>query len=167
MREHYNMAEKRCSSLQSEREEAMIHLEAAERTRRQAEADAHDIREQVNDLSSQIASLSSSKRKIEGEYNALHAELDEALTEARTLDDKAKKAMIDAARMADELRGEQEHSAHLERQRKAAEVQIKEMQARLEEAEAAALKGGKRVIQKLEQRVNFISNFISFSFQAD
>lgn len=154
--------------MQSEREEAMIHLEAAERARRQAESDAHEIREQVNDLQSQIAALSSNKRKVEGEYNALHAELDEALTECRNLDDKAKKAMIDAARLADELRQEQEHSAHLERQRKAGEAQIKEMQARLEEAEAAALKGGKRVIQKLEQRVSFLFYFrLQFQSQGE
>jgi len=33
------------------------------------------------------------------------------------------------------------------------EIQIKEMQARLDEAEQAALKGGKKVIQKLEQKI--------------
>jgi chromosome segregation ATPase len=32
-------------------------------------------------------------------------------------------------------------------------MQVKDLQARLDEAEAAALKGGKRMIQKLEQRV--------------
>lgn len=31
--------------------------------------------------------------------------------------------------------------------------QVKELQARLDEAEASAMKGGKRMIQKLEQRV--------------
>jgi myosin heavy chain 6/7 len=33
------------------------------------------------------------------------------------------------------------------------ELQVKELQVRLDEAEASALKGGKKVIQKLEQRV--------------
>ncbi len=37
--------------------------------------------------------------------------------------------------------------------RKGLEQQIKEMQVRLDEAEAAALKGGKKIIAKLEQRV--------------
>ena len=32
-------------------------------------------------------------------------------------------------------------------------LQVKELQARLDEAEASALKGGKRMIQKLETRV--------------
>lgn len=42
---------------------------------------------------------------------------------------------------------------HIERMRKGLEQQIKEMQVRLDEAEAAALKGGKKVIAKLEQRM--------------
>ena len=32
-------------------------------------------------------------------------------------------------------------------------LQVKELQVRLDEAEASAMKGGKRMIQKLEQRV--------------
>merc|ERR1712002_1220919 len=65
----------------------------------------------------------------------------------------AKKAMGDAARLAEELRSEQEHSQHIEKMRKTLEAQVKELQARLDEAEASSMKGGKRMIQKLEQRV--------------
>uniref|UniRef100_A0A914SGI4 Paramyosin n=1 Tax=Parascaris equorum TaxID=6256 RepID=A0A914SGI4_PAREQ len=61
--------------------------------------------------------------------------------------------MMDAGRMAEELHAEQEHSQNLDRQRKGYEQQIKEMQARLDEAEASALKGGKRMLAKLDQRV--------------
>ena len=42
---------------------------------------------------------------------------------------------------------------HVERIRKGLEVQIKEMQVRLDEAEAAALKGGKKIIAQLEARI--------------
>lgn len=59
----------------------------------------------------------------------------------------------DAARLAEELRQEQEHSQHVDRLRKGLEIQIKEMQVRLDEAEAAALKGGKKIIAKLEERI--------------
>ncbi len=37
--------------------------------------------------------------------------------------------------------------------RKHLELQVRDLQVRLDEAEANALKGGKRLIQKLEQRV--------------
>jgi len=39
--------------------------------------------------------------------------------------------------------------------RKGLEQQVKDLQIRLDEAEASALKGGKRIIQKLETRVIF------------
>lgn len=58
------------------------------------------------------------------------------------------------ARVAEELRVEQEHTMHLERVKKGLEVQIKDMTTRLDEAEQLAMKGGKKIIQKLEGRVN-------------
>merc|ERR1719454_661033 len=61
--------------------------------------------------------------------------------------------MSDAARLAEELRQEQEHAGHIEKMRRTLEGQVKELQGRLDEAEASVLKGGKKMIQKLEQRV--------------
>ena len=60
----------------------------------------------------------------------------------------------DASRLAEELRQEQEHAIQVERLRKGLEQQIKDLQTRLDEAEGNALKGGKRIIAKLEQRVS-------------
>lgn len=45
---------------------------------------------------------------------------------------------------------------NVEKLRKSLEQQVKDLQVRLDEAEANALKGGKRIIQKLEQRVSLI-----------
>ena len=59
-------------------------------------------------------------------------------SEARLSDEKAKKAMVDAARLADELRGEQELALALERDRKLYDCQVKDMQCRLDDAEANA-----------------------------
>jgi hypothetical protein len=61
--------------------------------------------------------------------------------------------VTDAARLAEELRQEQEHALQVERLRKGLEQQIKDLQVRLDEAEGNALKGGKRILAKLEQRV--------------
>ncbi|KAI1711889.1 myosin head (motor domain) domain-containing protein [Ditylenchus destructor] len=153
VREQYLNAEKRATILQSEREELAVALEQAERARKQAEYEAHDMRDQVNDLSAQVNSLSGMKRKLEGELQALHADLDETLNEYKAAEERSKKAMADAGKLAEELRQEQEHSLHIDRMRKGLEMQIKEMQVRLDEAEAAALKGGKKIIAKLEQRI--------------
>ena len=61
-------------------------------------------------------------------------------SEAHLSEDKAKKAMVDAARLADELRNEQEVAQVYERDRKLLECQVKDMQVRLDEAETNALK---------------------------
>ena len=55
--------------------------------------------------------------------------------------------------MAEELKKEQDTSAHLERMKKNLEVTVKDLQHRLDEAENLAMKGGKKQLQKLEGRV--------------
>jgi len=44
------------------------------------------------------------KRNLEGIIHTLHAEIDDALSQAKNNEEKAKRAMIDAARLSDELR---------------------------------------------------------------
>ncbi len=61
--------------------------------------------------------------------------------------------LFQLARVGEELRLEQEHTLHLERVKKGLEAQIKDMSGRLDEAEQMALKGGKKIIQKLEGKV--------------
>ena len=73
--------------------------------------------------------------------------------EARLCEEKASKAMVDAAKLADELRAEQEGAQGLERGRKLGESQLKDMQGRLDEAETNALKGGKKAVNKLDTRI--------------
>jgi len=74
----------------------------------------------------------------------------------KALEDRVVKAEKDAAHFSDELHQERDHASQLEKTRHSQENQIKDMQARLDEAEAAALKGGKKTIQKLEQQVRDI-----------
>ena len=75
------------------------------------------------------------------------------LTESRIAEEKAKKAMIDAARLADELRAEQENAQLAERSRRVLDNQVKDMQTKLDEAEQLAVKGGKKVVSRLEQKI--------------
>ncbi|XP_050503325.1 myosin heavy chain, muscle isoform X7 [Diabrotica virgifera virgifera] len=157
-REQLGISERRANALQNELEESRTLLEQADRARRQAEQELGDAHEQLNDLGAQNASLSAAKRKLETELQTLHSDLDELLNEAKNSEEKAKKAMVDAARLADELRAEQDHAQTQEKLRKALEAQIKDLQVRLDEAEANALKGGKKAIAKLEQRVRELEN---------
>ena len=79
--------------------------------------------------------------------------MDEMASEAGMSEEKSQKAMIDAARLAEELRGEQEAAQGLERERKLLEAQVKDMQARLDDAEQNALKGGKKAMSKMDTRI--------------
>ena len=79
--------------------------------------------------------------------------MDEMANELALSEDKAKKAMVDAARLADELRQEQEVAQTFEKDRKLLDCQAKDLQARLDTAEADALKGGKKAMNKMETRI--------------
>ncbi|CAL4070936.1 unnamed protein product [Meganyctiphanes norvegica] len=152
-REQYGIAERRANALNSELEESRTLLEQSDRSRRQAEADLADGHEQVQNMSSANGLLTVSKRKLEGDMQTLHADLDEMLNEAKHSEEKAKKAMVDAARLADELRSEQEHCQNVEKMRKNLDVQARDLQLKLEESEANAAKTGKAALAKLEHRV--------------
>ena len=74
------------------------------------------------------------------------------LTESGIAEEKAKKSMIDAARLADELRAEQENAQMAERGRRVLDNQVKDMQTKLDDAEQLAVKGGKKVVSRLEMK---------------
>merc|ERR1712083_880715 len=107
----------------------------------------------LSDLTCQNQAIAGAKRKLESEMQTLHGDLDEMGNEAHLSDDKAKKAMVDAARIADELRSEQDVAQAFEKDRKLLECQVKDMQQRLDEAETNALKGGKKAMNKMETRI--------------
>jgi len=152
-REQYGVAERRANALNGELEESRTLLEQSDRARRQAEGELADANENLNCMTTTHNNLGVVKRKLEGELQTLHADLDDMLKEAKHSEEKAKKAMVDAARLADELRAEQEHAQNQERYRKGLDIQVKELTVRLEEAEGNALKASKKTIVKLEGRV--------------
>jgi myosin heavy chain 6/7 len=81
------------------------------------------------------------------------ADLDEMAGEASLSEEKAQRAMIDAARLADELRSEQDLAQCLEREHKLLEAQVKDMQSRVDEAQTNALKGGKKAMTRMDTRI--------------
>ncbi|XP_067229324.1 myosin heavy chain, fast skeletal muscle-like [Chanodichthys erythropterus] len=153
MREQVAMVERRNNLMQAEIEELRVALEQTERGRKVAEQELVDSSERVVLLHTQNTSLINTKKKLEADFIQVQGEVDDAIQESRNAEEKAKKAITDAAMMAEELKKEQDTSAHLERMKKNLEVTVKDMQHRLDEAETLALKGGKKQIQKLEARV--------------
>merc|ERR1719452_6287 len=70
------------------------------------------------------------------------------LVAAKNAEEKAKKAMVDAARLADELRAEQDHATTMASTKNSLSNQLGELEGRLADAEAAAMKGGKSAMAK-------------------
>ncbi|XP_047446426.1 myosin-7 isoform X2 [Mugil cephalus] len=158
MKENMAIVERRNNLLQAELEELRAALEQTERSRKLAEQELLDVSERVQLLHSQNTSLINHKKKLEADTVQLQTEVEDAVQECRNAEEKAKKAITDAAMMAEELKKEQDTSAHLERMKKNMEQTIKDLQHRLDEAEQIAMKGGKKQLQKLEARVRELEN---------
>merc|ERR1712051_921318 len=151
--DHLIAADRKANANQNALEEARTLLEQADRARRIVEQELSDTNETLSEQTCANQAISGGKRKLEAEMQTLGADLDEMASEAAMSEEKAQKAMIDAARLADELRAEQEGAQGLERDRKLLEAQAKDMQARLDDAEQNALKGGKKAMGKMESRI--------------
>uniref|UniRef100_A0A3P8SN64 Myosin, heavy chain b n=1 Tax=Amphiprion percula TaxID=161767 RepID=A0A3P8SN64_AMPPE len=152
-------------------EEALDHLETMKRENKNLQQEISDLTEQIGETGKTIHELEKAKKTVETEKSEIQSaleeaekklesdlvqvqgEVDDAVQEARNAEEKAKKAITDAAMMAEELKKEQDTSAHLERMKKNLEVTVKDLQHRLDEAENLAMKGGKKQLQKLESRV--------------
>jgi len=147
------LADRKCNSNQNALEEARTLLEQADRARRMVEQELADSNETLSDQTCTNQAIQAAKMKNENEMDTLSADLDEMMSEAGMSEEKAQRAMIDAARLADELRSEQDLAQATERVCKLLECQVKDMQAKVDEAQTNALKGGKKAISKMDTRI--------------
>merc|ERR1712209_322241 len=133
-------AERKANSNQNALEEARTLLEQADRARRMVEQELQDTNESLSDQTCTNQAIQGAKMKLESEINTLQADCDEMAGEASLSEEKAQRAMIDAARLADELRSEQELAQSLEREKRLLEAQgkIKSYKKQIEEAEEIA-----------------------------
>jgi len=153
-------ADRRAAAMANGLEESRALLDTADRQRRSAEQELADTNETLAELNNVSQSITASKRKLEAELNQLNADLDEMTNEARLSEDKAARAMVDAARLADELRSEQDLAMNLEKDKKLLEAQCKDAATRADEAEVNALKGGRKAMIKMETRIRELESEI-------
>merc|ERR1712158_336601 len=113
-----------------------------------------DSRSAVNEMGTINSRANSDKRRVEGALHTMQAEIDDLLHQAKNSEEKAKKAMVDAARLADELRSEQDHTTTLSQGKRALETSLGELENRLADANDAAMRGGKSAMaSKLQQKI--------------
>jgi chromosome segregation ATPase len=153
MAEKASLADRRANALQGEMEEARALLDSAERGKRQTEAELAEARAAVNEMNTINSKAGNEKRRLEGAVHTMHAEIDDMLQQAKNSEEKAKKAMVDAARLADELRAEQDHVNTQAKAKRALETQLVELENKLAEANELAMRGGRAAMAKLETRI--------------
>merc|ERR1739848_392085 len=151
--EQVGISERKANALSGEVEESRALLDSAERSKRQLDSELADARTAVNEMGVINSRAMHDKRNVESMIHTLQAEIDDALGQAKNSEEKSKRAMVDAARLADELRSEQDHANAEGRGKRSLDTQLAELENRLSEAEAAAMKGGKAAMSELEIKI--------------
>merc|ERR1711884_40257 len=100
------IAERKGNVLLSEVEEARLLLDTADRARKHVDAEISEVRENMANLSSTNSIISTDKRRLEGDLRGMQQELDNFMNQIKNSEEKTKKAMADAVRLAEELRTE-------------------------------------------------------------
>merc|ERR1712106_546077 len=151
--EQVGISERKAAAPSGEVEESKALLDGADRAQRQLQGDIADSRSAVNNMQTINGRDMTSKRQLESSIHTMQAEVDGMLLAAKNAEEKSKKAMVDAARLADELRAEQDHATSLAAAKNSMGNQLGELEGRLADAENAALKGGKASMAKMEMKI--------------
>merc|ERR1712173_301386 len=157
--ERAGLADRKGNALQGELEESRALLDSADRSKKQADMELSEARGAVNDMTTINSKAATEKRHLESAVHTMHAEVDDLLHQAKGCEEKAKKAMVDAARLADELRAEQDHAAAQEKGKRALQTQINELENRIREMEIelggvqSKTSDAFKVFQKTERRI--------------
>merc|ERR1712203_263332 len=151
--EKAGLADRKATALQGEVEESRALLDSASRSKNQTEMELSEARVAVNDMTTINSKAGADKRRLESAVHTMHAEIDDMLSQAKNSEEKSKRAMVDAARLADELRAEQDHSSTQEKAKRSLDTQVSELEMRLAEANDMASKGGRNAMAKLESRI--------------
>merc|ERR1711890_70569 len=151
--EQVGISERKAAALSGEVEESKALLDSADRSKRQLDLEIADGRTAVNNLQVINGRDMTAKRGLEGSIHTIQAEVDAMLQAAKNAEEKSKKAMLDAARLADELRAEQDHAAAQASAKQSLSNELAQLEGRLSDAEAAAARGGKAAMAKLESKI--------------
>lgn len=101
--------------------------------------------------------IASSKAKIEQELATLAGDYEEVTKELRVSDERYQRVQNELKHTVEILHEEQERIVKIEAIKKSLEIEVKNLSVRLEEVEANAIVGGKRIISKLEARVRNVT----------
>lgn len=151
--DQYAIASRKVQSLTAELEEVRGNLESSLRSKRNAELAYEESQAKVNELTTININLSATRSKLEQELATIAADYEEVTKELRISDERYQRAQVEVKHVVEQLHEEQERVIKIETIKKSLEIEVKNLSVRLEEVEANAIVGGKRIISKLEARI--------------
>merc|ERR1712156_1028388 len=152
--EKSGLVDRRAMALEDELEEARSLLDSADRGKKQADNELAAARESVNDMHIINSKAATEKRGLESNVHTIHAEIDDVLLQAKNADEATKRAMVDAERLANELKVEQAHAHKQTMAKRALGNKIAEVGVNLGEANDVAAAAGRSAMAKLESRIS-------------
>merc|ERR1711872_92260 len=150
LKDQFAANERKYGLLFADYEEIKGTLDANDRTRKAAADELANLTDAYQTLTAQNAALSSAKRKLESEHETLHNDWEDATAAAKSAEDAAKKALADAAKLSEDWKAQGNTIAALEKLKKTLEGQNHDLTMKLDDAEAAALKGSKKALAGLK-----------------
>ncbi|KAK7484698.1 hypothetical protein BaRGS_00024106 [Batillaria attramentaria] len=145
--------EKKIKNLEAELLRMQEELAAAERGRRNAEAERDELADEIGSSASSKQALLDEKRRLEARISELEDELDEEHNNSEMASDRARKAQIAMEQMNTDLLAERSISQKLENQRLVLERQNKDMREKLQELEGQNRARTKATIAALESKI--------------
>ena len=151
--EKLGLTKRKADALQNEVDEANSLLELTEHGKKHLTMELEDAKAAVSDMQIINDKEVTKKRLLESQIHSLRSEIDELVIHSRSNDEKIKKVMVDVVRLSDELKGEHSHALRMEKEKKALEYRMGEVNANLKDAEEEAEKVGRSLLSKLEARI--------------
>ncbi|KAF2898013.1 hypothetical protein ILUMI_08154 [Ignelater luminosus] len=151
-----SVTQRKYQALTAECEEVRGNYEAALRCKKAVELQYEESLTRINELHTVNTNLVSTKAKIEQELQAVAADYEEITKELRISDERYQRVQVELKHTVEHLHEEQERVVKIEAIKKSLEIEVKNLSVRLEEVEANAIVGGKRIISKLEARIRDI-----------
>ncbi|RLU25792.1 hypothetical protein DMN91_001951 [Ooceraea biroi] len=147
------ISQRRLQSLTAELEEVRGNYESALRAKRIVEQQYEESVSRINELTTINVNIASSRAKLEQELATLAGDYEEVTKELKISDERYQRVQTELKHTVEILHEEQERIVKIEAIKKSLEIEVKNLSVRLEEVEANAIVGGKRIISKLEARM--------------
>merc|ERR1712136_130792 len=157
LKDQFAANERKYGLLFADYEEIKGTLDANDRTRKAAADELANLIDAYQTLTAQNAALSSAKRKLESEHEVMHNDREDATAAAKSAEDAAKKALADAAKLSEDWKAQGNTIAALEKLKKTLEGQNHALAMKLDDAEAAALKGSKKAVAALKAQYDALN----------